>query len=96
MLRRRNVAVGLAGLILLGASAVMLALSAQRARKLERLQRKVDTMERRSEALRQEIAAREAEIARLEEVRQSVRAEIVRYEPPGTSLIPIRHVRRGR
>jgi MerR family transcriptional regulator, heat shock protein HspR len=64
--------------------------------KLERLQRKVDTMERRSEALRQEIAAREAEIARLEEVRQSVRAEIVRYEPPGTSLIPIRHVRRGR
>ncbi len=63
--------------------------------KLARLQRKVETMERRSEALRQEIAAREAEIARLEQVRESVRAEIVRYEPPGTSLIPIRHVRRG-
>jgi MerR family transcriptional regulator, heat shock protein HspR len=52
-------------------------------------------MERRSEALQEEIAAREAEIARLEQVRESVRAEIVRYEPPGTSLIPIRHVRRG-
>jgi MerR family transcriptional regulator, heat shock protein HspR len=63
--------------------------------KLARLQRKVETMERRSEALREEIAAREAEIAHLEQVRQSVRAEIVRYEPPGTSLIPIRHVRRG-
>ena len=63
--------------------------------KLARLQRKVETMERRSEALQEEIAAREAEIARLEEVRRSVRAEIVRYEAPGTSLIPIRHVRRG-
>ena len=63
--------------------------------KLARLQRKVETMERRSEALQEEIAAREAEIARLEEVRRSFRAEIVRYEAPGTSLIPIRHVRRG-
>jgi MerR family transcriptional regulator/heat shock protein HspR len=63
--------------------------------KLARLQRKVDTMERRSAALQEEIAAREDEIARLEEVRQSVRAEIVRYEAPGTALIPIRHVRRG-
>jgi MerR family transcriptional regulator, heat shock protein HspR len=63
--------------------------------KLARLQRRVETMERRSEALQEEIAAREAEIARLEQVRESVRAEIVRYEPPGTSLIPIRHVRRG-
>ena len=62
--------------------------------KLARLQRKVETMERRSEALREEIAAREAEVARLEQVRQSVRAEIVRYEAPGTALIPIRHVRR--
>jgi len=63
--------------------------------KLARLQRKVETMERRSAALQEEIAAREDEIARLEEVRQSVRAEIVRYEAPGTALIPIRHVRRG-
>ena len=64
--------------------------------KLARLQRKVDTMERRSEALRHEIAAREEEISRLEEVRQSVRAEIVRYEAPGTAIIPVRRVRRGR
>jgi MerR family transcriptional regulator/heat shock protein HspR len=63
--------------------------------KLARLQRRVETMERRSDALQEEIAAREAEIARLEQVRESVRAEIVRYEPPGTSLIPIRPVRRG-
>ena len=63
--------------------------------KLSRLQRKVDTMERRSQALQEEIAAREQEIARLEEVRASVRAEIVRYEAPGTALIPIRHVRRA-
>jgi MerR family transcriptional regulator/heat shock protein HspR len=64
--------------------------------KLARLQRKVDTMERRSEALREEIAAREQEISRLEQVRQSVRAEIVRYEAPGTAIIPVRRVRRGR
>jgi MerR family transcriptional regulator, heat shock protein HspR len=61
---------------------------------LERMQRKVVQMERRSEQLREEIEAREAEIARLEEVRNSVKAELVRYEAPGTSLIPIRHVRR--
>jgi MerR family transcriptional regulator, heat shock protein HspR len=55
--------------------------------KLARLQRKVDTLELRAETLQEEIA-------RLEEVRRSVRAEIVRYEAPGTALIPIRHVRR--
>jgi MerR family transcriptional regulator/heat shock protein HspR len=63
---------------------------------LERMQRKVAQLERRAEQLREEIEAREAEIARLEEVRNSVKAEIVRYEAPGTSLIPIRHVRRSR
>ena len=55
--------------------------------KLSRLQGKVDTLERRAKALQEEIA-------RLEEVRKEVRAEIVRYEAPGTALIPIRHVRR--
>jgi MerR family transcriptional regulator/heat shock protein HspR len=55
---------------------------------LERMQRKVSVLERRAEQLQEEIA-------RLEEVRNSVKAEIVRYEAaPGTSLIPIRHVRR--
>jgi MerR family transcriptional regulator/heat shock protein HspR len=55
--------------------------------KLARLQRRVDALQGRAHEL-------EAEIARLEEVRRSVRAEIVRYEAPGTALIPIRHVRR--
>lgn len=64
--------------------------------KLERLQRKVDALERRSEALQAEIEAREQEVARLEAVRRSVRAELVRYEAPGTALIPVRHVRRAR
>ena len=64
--------------------------------KLERLGRKVELLERRSAALHEEIQAREAEIARLEEIRRSVKSEIVRYEAPGTALIPIRHVRRPR
>jgi MerR family transcriptional regulator/heat shock protein HspR len=55
--------------------------------KLSRLQSKVDILERRARALQEEIA-------RLEEVRREVRAEIVRYEAPGTALIPVRHVRR--
>jgi MerR family transcriptional regulator/heat shock protein HspR len=56
--------------------------------KLGRLQRKVGALEHRAAMLQDEIA-------QLEKVRQSVRAEIVRYEAPGTALIPIRHVRRG-
>src|ERR687888_591697 len=55
--------------------------------KLARLQGKVDTLERRARDLQKEIP-------RLEEVRRSVTAEIVRYEAPGTALIPIRHVKR--
>jgi MerR family transcriptional regulator/heat shock protein HspR len=55
--------------------------------KLPRRQRKVDALEPRAAAL-------EDEIERLEEIRRSVKAEIVRYEAPGTALIPIRHVRR--
>ena len=64
--------------------------------KLERAQRRLDAMERRSQELQEEIEARQAEFERLEEVRRSVKAEIVRYEAPGTALIPIRHVRRTR
>jgi MerR family transcriptional regulator, heat shock protein HspR len=63
--------------------------------KLERAQRRLEALERRSGELEAEISAREAEIARLEEIRNSVKAEIVRYEAPGTALIPIRHVKRG-
>ena len=55
--------------------------------KLSRMRRKVEALERRAEALQQEIAA-------LEEVKRTVKAEIVRYEAPGTALIPV--VRRTR
>jgi len=55
--------------------------------KIARLQRKADALEARAASLQDEIA-------RLEEIRRSVKAEIVRYEAPGTALIPIRHVRR--
>jgi MerR family transcriptional regulator/heat shock protein HspR len=57
--------------------------------KLTRMRRKVESLERRAEDL-------EAEIAQLEEVKRSVKAEIVRYEAPGTALIPVvRRVRRS-
>ena len=53
---------------------------------LDRMQRKVDVLERRAEQLLEEIA-------RLEEKRESVKAEIVKYEAaPGTALIPHRRV----
>ena len=55
---------------------------------LDRMHRKVAVLEKRAVQLQQEIA-------RLEEKRESVKAEIVRYEAaPGTSLIPIRHVKK--
>jgi MerR family transcriptional regulator/heat shock protein HspR len=63
--------------------------------KLDRAQRRLDAMERRSAELQAEIEAREEEIARLEAIRREVKAELVRYEAPGTALIPIRHVRPG-
>ena len=55
--------------------------------KLTRMRRKVEALEARAEALQDEIA-------RLEEVKRTVKAEIVRYEAPGTALIPV--VRRAR
>jgi MerR family transcriptional regulator, heat shock protein HspR len=55
--------------------------------RLERMQAKVDQMERRACQLQEEIQ-------RLEEIKRSVKAEIVRYEPRETALIPIRHVKR--
>ena len=55
--------------------------------KLNRMRKKVEALEARAEAL-------QAEIAALEEVKRSVKAEIVRYEAPGTALIPV--VRRTR
>jgi len=55
--------------------------------KLMRMARKVETLEKRAAELQREIAE-------LEEVKRSVKAEIVRYEAPGTALIPV--VRRNR
>ena len=55
--------------------------------KLQRMTRKVETLEKRAAELQREIAE-------LEEVKRSVKAEIVRYEAPGTALIPV--VRRNR
>jgi MerR family transcriptional regulator/heat shock protein HspR len=55
--------------------------------KLTRMRRKVEALEKRAEAL-------QTEISELEEVKRSVKAEIVRYEAPGTALIPV--VRRTR
>jgi MerR family transcriptional regulator, heat shock protein HspR len=55
--------------------------------KLQRMARKVETLEKRAAELQREIAE-------LEEVKRSVKAEIVRYEAPGTALIPV--VRRNR
>jgi MerR family transcriptional regulator/heat shock protein HspR len=60
--------------------------------KLERAQHRLEALERRSGELEAEIAAREAEIRRLEQIRREVKAEIVRYEAPGTALIPVRRV----
>ena len=50
---------------------------------LARMQRKVDLLERRAAEL-------QGEIGRLEEVKREVKAEIVRYEAPGTALIPVK------
>jgi MerR family transcriptional regulator/heat shock protein HspR len=61
--------------------------------KLERAQRRLEALEGRSAELEAEIGAREAEIGRLEQIRREVKAEIVRYEAPGTALIPVRRVR---
>ena len=46
----------------------------------------------RSSAAAEEL---QAEIARLEEVRRSVKAELVRYEPQTTALVPMRVRRRS-
>ena len=51
--------------------------------KLTRMRRKVDALEKRAEAL-------QAEISELEEVRRSVKAEIVRYEAAGDRADPRR------
>ena len=51
---------------------------------LERMNRRVEQLERRAERMQLEMEER------LEAVRRSYKAEIVRYEPPGTALIHVR------
>ena len=55
---------------------------------IERMRKRLRSLEERGEALRAEMEAS------LEEVRRSFRAEIVRYEAPGTALVPVRRLRR--
>jgi MerR family transcriptional regulator, heat shock protein HspR len=55
---------------------------------IERMSRRLRALEERAEAL---AAQMEAE---LDAVRRSFRAEIVRYEAPGTALVPVRVRRR--
>ena len=52
------------------------------------MERKVRKLERRAEELQEEIA-------RLEEIRRSVKAELVLYEPQTTALVPMRVRRRS-
>ena len=51
---------------------------------LERMARRVESLERRAERMQQEMEQR------LEGVRRQFRAEIVRYEPPSTSIVRVR------
>ena len=57
---------------------------------IERMSRRMEQLERRAERLQEEMEAE------LEAVRRSFRAEIVRWEPPGTALIPVRRAARRR
>jgi MerR family transcriptional regulator, heat shock protein HspR len=52
---------------------------------LDRMNRRVEQLERRAERIQAEMEER------LESVRRSFRAEIVRYQPPGTALVPRRN-----
>jgi MerR family transcriptional regulator/heat shock protein HspR len=54
---------------------------------LERMRDRMRRMERQAERIQQEMAEE------IERVRKSFRAELVRYEPPGSALIPARDVR---
>ena len=57
---------------------------------LERMTRRLEALERRSERVREEFA-RDLE-DQLERARQSLRGELVRYEPRGTALVRVRRV----
>ena len=51
---------------------------------LDRMQQRMQRMEREAERMREELKEE------IERVRRSFRAELVRYEPPGSALVPAR------
>ena len=55
---------------------------------IERMGRRMEQLERRAQRIQEEM------VAELERVRRSFRAEIVRWEPPGAALVPVRVVQR--
>ena len=57
---------------------------------IERMARRIDQLERRVGLMQREMEER------VETVHRTYRAEIVRWEPPETALIPLRVKRRGR
>jgi MerR family transcriptional regulator/heat shock protein HspR len=57
---------------------------------LERMARRMEALERRTERIRDEFARDMEE--QLERARQSLRGELVRYEPRGTALVRVRRV----
>ena len=57
---------------------------------LERMARRMEQLERRTERLREELE-RDME-DQIERARQSLRGELVRYEPRGTALVQIRRI----
>ncbi len=85
-LRRIQELTGELGMNLAGVEKVF-----QLEQQLERMSRRMEQLERRTERMREELAL-ELE-AELERARQSLRGELVRYEPPTTSLVRVRRVR---
>jgi MerR family transcriptional regulator/heat shock protein HspR len=55
---------------------------------LEKMRARIARLQHQAAALQEEMAAE------IENVRKQFRAEIVKYEPPGTALAPVRQMRR--
>src|SRR5947208_12394923 len=65
--------------------------------KVFELEEELEKMRSRMELLQQKAAALEVEMAReIENVRKQFRAEIVKYEPPGSALMSVREQMRRR
>jgi MerR family transcriptional regulator, heat shock protein HspR len=63
--------------------------------KVFELEEQLEKMRARMERLQHQAAALQEEMAaEIENVRKQFRAEIVKYEPPGSALAPVRQMRR--